>query len=163
MARHTSSGAPRGFSVIEWTIAITILLILSALILPGLMNTGQRTQLARAHGDVSGIGQAISKMRADTGMTLAACLTNTTNLVSNTLPSSCNIYPGGTPYAVTMCTQASSGQACWAGPYLSAIQPDPWGTAYKVTMPTASTWSVVVDSAGPNGLFGDTDDISYVQ
>ena len=45
----------------------------------------------------------------------------------------------------------------WKGPYLGKIMPDPWGNAMIVE---ASGATVVVRSCGPNGLKGDSDDLT---
>lgn len=48
----------------------------------------------------------------------------------------------------------------WRGPYLQRLPPDPWGNAYQYRLhQTAKRAEIVIRSAGPDGLYGNADDV----
>jgi general secretion pathway protein G len=148
--------AVRGFSLIELVIVIAVIAILAALLAPTILGQAERARASRARSDVAELGKQIARMRTDTGSTGASCLTTLSNLTSLTIGAGC---PAA---ATTNCTTATPGYVCWGGPYSVVITNDPWNAAYTVDM-DPNTFAVTVYSAGPDGTYGDSDDLTFIQ
>ena len=86
---------------------------------------------AAARAGVTAIGTALKTYAADTGS-----------------------YPTHTEGLGVLVT--NPGVTGWAGPYVSILPADPWGTPYHYT---TSAVGPSVSSAGPDGVVGTGDDI----
>ena len=85
-----------------------------------------------------------------------------------TLANACKMYKlnvGAFPAKLQDLSQLPSGlsQAQWGGPYLNPpILNDPWKRPYKYS-PNNENNTILIQSAGPNGEFGTSDDLSNAQ
>jgi general secretion pathway protein G len=166
---NISKRAARGFTLIELVIVIAVIAILAALLVPTILGQAERARMSRAKGDVSQIAMSIARLRTDTSVTTAVCLTNTSNLTLATAPADCRPDDGtGSPVASLQSCQDTTlvpGYVCWGGPYMTNILPDPWSAPYKVNLNT-DNGAIEVYSNGPDKRTGSTftaDDISYIQ
>jgi general secretion pathway protein G len=149
----------RGFSLIELVIVIAVIAILAALLAPTILGQAERARLSRAHSDVAELGKVVARIRTDTGSSSAQCLTSIYQhpLATGNAPADC----GGGTHAPN-CSTVSPGYVCWGGPYTVSVTNDPWNNAYTASEDT-TTYAVTITSAGPDGTFGGTDDITFVQ
>ncbi len=131
----------RAFTLMELLLVITIISILSAVVVPKLVGHSQRAKIASAKTTIVGA------LSGGLGMfEQAVGRYPTTEEGLEVLISGQNI-PG------------------WDGAYIqSAFIPlDPWKNPYKYTFPSALTSSSIlydIESAGPDGTFGNEDDIT---
>lgn len=142
-----------------------VLGVMAAVLHPSVM-CFQYGRTSRVKGDVSQIALSIARMRTDTGVTSAACLTNLSNLPLQTAPVACQpVDKSGAPTTLKSCEEVSltAGEVCWGGPYMTTVLPDPWQHPYQVELGPED--AITVRSFGPNRRIdrGDGDDISYVQ
>ena len=129
--------APKGFTLVELLIVVTILGILVATVVPRLAGRTEQARRAGAQTDVQGnIPVALELFELDTGkyptteQGLAALRT----------------LPAGTPN--------------WRGPYLKREPKDPWGRLYRYLIPGAKNpQDYDLFSVGPDGVEGTSDDI----
>ena len=85
------------------------------------------------------------------------------------LANACDFYKlnvGSFPTKLLDFSQLPNGltQAQWGGPYefISPISNDPWNRPYKYS-PSDKANVVLIESAGPDGQFGNSDDVSNAQ
>jgi general secretion pathway protein G len=151
-----ASKSVRGFSLIELVIVIAVIAILAALLAPTILGQAERARLSRARSDVAELGKVVARIRTDTGSSSANCLTDIYGapLVTGSGNSAC----GG----AKNCAVITPGYVCWGGPYTVSVTNDPWNNAYVGSEDT-TTYAVTITSAGPDGTFGGTDDITFVQ
>lgn len=137
---YRSNTAP-GFTLMELLLVITIISILSAVVVPKLMGHSQQARIAAAKQTIvgtlsGGLGmfeQAVGRYpTTDEGLEVL--------ILDRSIPN-------------------------WDGPYIqSAFIPlDPWKTPFRYTFPSELTSSTIlydIVSAGPDGTFGNEDDIS---
>jgi prepilin-type N-terminal cleavage/methylation domain-containing protein len=168
----------KGFTLIELAVVLAIIAVLAAILTPIVTNYIDQARVARAFGDTRTIADAIRLYKRDVGYypiypSLASAkaninfpnqlvgtgssvtgtgwvFTNTSDLVTilNT-----NVLGLSTASQVT-----NPGRAAYRGPYIGALDTDPWGNRYTVTAANlaGTTNRGFVISAGPNGTL-DTD------
>jgi prepilin-type N-terminal cleavage/methylation domain-containing protein len=142
----------RGFTLIELLVVIAIIGVLAAIILVGLGKVRERAWIASAKSDLNQLRTAISSLAHDTGMhpnnfDEEACVGNIeidldlSDCVTG-LACTDGSYPG------------------WAGPYITEIETDHWGSTYQFDPDYYCTsdvngcpdngWYRVIVSHGPN-------------
>jgi len=130
-----------GFTLIELLLVITIIGILTAVVVPRFFGRTQEARIVAARQTIVGtFGLAMDMFEQDTGR-----------------------YPQSDEglYALLNNTQTTN----WKGPYLktSSIPLDPWGNEYTYQYPsqlTAAEFMYDIVSAGPDGVFGNEDDVT---
>ncbi len=111
------------------------------------------------NADGARLAKSIARLRTDTGNTTAACLTNMNNLTSAVMVSGC--LPVGQSTA-PLCNAAPQDIGCWGGPYVTTVVNDAWNLPYTASI-DATSHTIMVRSAGPNGIADDSDDVTYQQ
>ncbi len=165
-----------GFTLIEMAVVLSIIATLAAVLTPLIINYIDQARVVRATADVKTLADAIRLYRRDTGR--YPIYSSSANASADTAAAHMLIGSGtapalaGTWAAFTTTTDLtlslnvnqlglSTGaqvpnisRVAFRGPYIGAVDPDPWGNRYIVTatnLRVASTnWAFVV-SAGPNG------------
>jgi general secretion pathway protein G len=141
MRGFTRDYSARGFTLIELLLVITIISVLAAVVVPRFFGRSQEARIVAARQTVVGtFGLAMDLFEQDTGR-YPSSEEGLRALIEN-------------PQVVN-----------WRGPYLksSAIPVDPWGNPYKYDYPSALTSSETlydIVSAGPDGTFGNEDDVT---
>lgn len=131
----------RAFTLIELLLVITIISVLAAVIVPRFFGRSRETRIVAARQMIVGtFGIAIDLFEQDTGR-YPTTEEGLGALIEN--PQVTN----------------------WRGPYLKsvAIPPDPWGNPYRYSHPSQTTASETlydIVSAGPDGVSGNTDDVT---
>ncbi len=110
----------KGFTLVELLIVIIIIAILAAVVVPKFGNSSTRGKEGALRSDLKVMRNAIDLFKADTGL-LPLVLAD---LAVTTVPAN-----GLNSSAVSTAIVASE----WKGPYLDAVNPDPFGTAYTYT------------------------------
>ena len=136
--RRVRTGA---FTLIELLLVITIISVLAAVIVPRFFGRSREARIVAARQMIVGtFGVAIDLFEQDTGRypTMEEGLSA---LIEN-------------PQVVN-----------WRGPYLKSVvlPPDPWGNPYRYSFPSELTSSETlydIVSGGPDGTFGNDDDIT---
>ena len=133
-----SQSFKQGFTLVELLLVITIISVLAAVIVPRFFGRSQEARITATRQTIFGtFGIALDLFEQDTGrypLTLDALIID-----------------------------AQTGN--WQGPYLKSmsIPLDPWGNPYKYSYPSELTGSGVfydIVSAGPDGAYGNNDDIT---
>jgi len=140
-SKYPSTAALRGFTLIELLLVITIISVLAAVVMPRFFGRSQEARIVAARQSIVGtFGVALDLFEQDTGR-----------------------YPAGNEglLALIQNPQVSN----WHGPYLktTSIPLDPWGNQYRYTYPselTGSEFIYDIVSAGPDGVYGNEDDIT---
>ena len=125
----------RAFTLVELLLVLVILGTLAAIVLPKFSGVSQRGRVTAAATQISTFKTALDDYEVDMGS-----------------------YPRS---LTDLIAQPRNG-ANWHGPYLQsdAIPRDPWGNEYQYVCPGRHNPSFYdLCSAGPDGKFGDDDDI----
>lgn len=131
----------KAFTLIELLLVITIISVLAAVVVPRFFGRSQDARIAAARQTIIGtFGIAIDLFEQDTGR-----------------------YPRSEEGLDVLIHDSQISN--WHGPYLKtvAIPLDPWGIDYKYNYPselTSSEFLYDIISAGPDGTFGNEDDIT---
>jgi prepilin-type N-terminal cleavage/methylation domain-containing protein len=173
-----SSKGQKGFTLIEVIVAIAVVAILAGVITPSVIKHIEDSRRARALSDCEVIGTAIASFYKDLGKFPNLTLTPATDVIlvgSGAIPTA---TANGTtlwasdptsaanadlftyhltqnkPKNVATTVYPSVGEFIWRGPYQGTFPADPWGNRYAANLGAAtnSTYSVVVLSAGPDGI-----------
>jgi prepilin-type N-terminal cleavage/methylation domain-containing protein len=174
----------KGFTLIELAVVLAIIAVLAAILTPIAIGYIDQARVARAMADAKTIAQAVQLYRRDTGYypiyssfanakagTTAASIlvsANGTGLTSTgtytsgwavifagsslTIESQLNTALSGID--VTARSVENPGKLSYRGPYIGALDGDPWGNTYVVAannLTTGNTNRGFVISAGPNG------------
>lgn len=127
-------GRCEGFSFIEVMIVVVILAILATLLIPRVMGRTEDAKRAAAKAQISNIESALQLYKLDNG-----------NL------------PSTEQGLKALVEKPASGPAApnWkAGGYLPKVPVDPWGTAYKYTVPSSQGAEFEILSFGADGTPG---------
>ncbi len=135
------ANATKGFTLIELLLVITIISVLAAVVVPRFFGRSQEARIVAARQSIVGtFGIALDLFEQDTGR-----------------------YPRGDEglRALVGNPQITN----WRGPYLknNSIPLDPWGNEYKYSYPselTSSEFLYDIISSGPDGVFGNNDDVT---
>jgi len=130
-----------GFTLIELLLVITIISVLAAVVMPRFFGRSQEARIVAARQTIVGtFGVAMDLFEQDIGR-----------------------YPTTEEGLLALIQNPQLSN--WHGPYLksSSIPLDPWGNPYKYTYPselTSSEYLYDIVSAGPDGVYGNEDDIT---
>jgi len=130
-----------GFTLIELLLVITIISILAAVVVPRFFGRSREARRVAVKQTIVGtFGIALDLFEQDTGR-----------------------YPTMEEGIQALITNPQIPN--WYGPYLkiSTVPLDPWGNEYKYNYPselTSSQYLYDIISAGPDGTFGNNDDIT---
>jgi prepilin-type N-terminal cleavage/methylation domain-containing protein len=161
----------RGFTLIELAVVLAIIAVLAAILTPLISGYLEQARIARAMAETRIIADAVRMFHRDTGKyPIHSAAGQTTSAyawfvgpgtippmglvgTSSSLLNFLNTNLGGAAAG------GKPGQAAYRGPYLGALELDPWGNAYAVTgnnLAAASTnWAFVI-SGGPDGIVTTT-------
>jgi len=129
------------FTLIELLLVITIISILAAVVVPRFFGRSRQARIVAARQTITGtFGIAMDLFEQDTGR-----------------------YPAGEEGLMVLIQNPQLSN--WHGPYLksTSVPPDPWGNPYKYNYPsqlTSSSQLYDIISAGPDGVYGNSDDIT---
>lgn len=169
--RATRNEAPRGFTLIELTVVLAVIVTLALILTPSIANFINDSRKARAQTDIQMIGSAIVSFYRDTGFfpqwntsvtggpglpqarfqvlmsggnaPLEEQPTQWTTGASGLLADQLLVNAPG--YALRTATS----QFGWNGPYLSSdLRSDPWGNRYLVNIGLIDTSSGVMTLSG---------------
>lgn len=169
----------KGFTLIELAVVLAIIAVLAAVLTPMVINYLDQARVSRATADAKTIAQAVQLYRKDVGFypvynssTNAALGTTDYNLLvgglTGTTTATKPTYTGGgwstlfggtagdiVTVLNTVPTGLSTndknpGKTSFRGPYIGALDTDPWGNPYIVANMTGANHAFVI-SAGPNG------------
>ena len=142
MKRSCDSPRPlKGFTLIELLLVITIISVLAAVIVPRFFGRSQEARIVAAKQTIVGaFGIALDLFEQDIGR-----------------------YP--TTEEGLQVLIANPQERNWRGPYFksASVPLDPWGNPYRYTWPsqmTASETLYDIVSAGPDGAYGNEDDVT---
>ena len=130
----------KGFTLIELMLVVIIIGVLAAMVMPRLVGRSDEARVATAKADInSNINLALDLFELDTGR-----------------------YPTTEEGLQALRANPASLQN-WKGPYLKKDPKDPWRKAYAYQYPGSHNNDYDLFSAGPNGMEGDTDDVTNWQ
>ena len=153
----------RGFSVLELILAVTLILAMAAVVVPGPVPAPRVTEDQLAQQETGAIAEALTEFRQDTGCEPVGRpgRAHYTWLRGPGQDPEFASHPGGVAGEVgwfLIADKMEIGER-WGGPYLDDLNSDPWGRRYVVVLARRGagdsrksaerTW---VLSAGPNGV-----------
>ena len=164
----------RGFTLVEIIVILAVIAVLAAILTPTVLKYIEDARLNRGLEDVRVLNAALNDLIKDTGKYPGSMLDQTAP--ANTFLCGPGSLAGGVAWGASGTCESlsnhlisndpgvtggtdnypSTGKLRWKGPYLQAINEDPWGNAYQVNASTlvggntSPTWVV---SAGPDGTF----------
>ncbi|MDO8835404.1 MAG: prepilin-type N-terminal cleavage/methylation domain-containing protein [Vicinamibacterales bacterium] len=170
-SRATCRQAPRGFTLIELTVVLAVIVTLALILTPSITNFISDSRKVRAQSDVQKIGAAVVDFYRDTGFFPQW---NTSVTGGRGLPQAALqvLMSGGTAPLEEQPTLWTTGRAGmlvdqllvnapgyavrtatsqfgWNGPYLSSeLRSDPWGNRYLVNIGLIDTSSGVMTLSG---------------
>ena len=131
----------KGFTLIELLLVITIISVLAAVVMPRFFGRSREARVVAARQTIVGtFGVTMDLFEQDTGR-----------------------YPTTEEGLLALIQNPQTRN--WHGPYLksASVPLDPWRNPYKYTYPSELTGSEVIYdiiSAGPDGSYGNEDDIT---
>lgn len=124
--------ASRGFTLIEIMVVVVIIALLSAFIIPRVVDQVDRARVAKARGDIQALETALTMFKLDTGR-LPTTEMGLVALVKKPDDSYRNWKEGG---------------------YLAKVSKDPWGDDYKYVYPGTKGGEFDLYSMGPDAKDG---------
>jgi general secretion pathway protein G len=133
-------GRRAAFTLLEVLMVIVILGILAAVIVPNFLNTGERARLDLTKTQIKSLDSQLETFRMH-----------------------CGRYPTTDEGLAALLTKPADEAVAekWAGPYLKEAPKDAWSRDLRYESPgNVNETSYDLSSSGPNGNFGDDDDIT---
>ena len=104
-----SSGAQRGFTLVELLLVLVILALIAGLVLPGIIGKAEGAKVRAASSQISRISMSVESFYLDTG---------------------------STPDSLSELVNEPGDVSGWTGPYIkNSILKDPWGKEYVFRSP----------------------------
>ncbi|MCA9770345.1 type II secretion system major pseudopilin GspG [Candidatus Dependentiae bacterium] len=127
---YMAKQAKNGFTLIEILIAVAIVLIMGAVVVPGFMGYMRRARLTSAKSTIGTLETAINQFNADTGK-----------------------YPSNLKDLIKRPTSDEAVAKKWVSPYIKGneVPADPWGNRYQYTVTPGAEHAYELYSFGPNG------------
>lgn len=131
----------QGFTLIELLLVITIISVLAAVVVPRFFGRSREARIVAATQTITGtFGVALDLFEQDNGR-----------------------YPTNEEGLLALIQNPQLPN--WHGPYLKSttVPLDPWGKPYRYSYPSELTSSEVfydLVSAGPDGIYGNEDDLT---
>ncbi len=158
-------GSPRGWTLLEVTAVLTIVVALIAIVVPLAVGESQEARVAKAVAQTHALARSLGLYERDTGFDptgTAGAATAHVLLGPGTVPTLGAMGSGPALSLEDFLCNATHGGAGWSGPYLEAVPLDPWDRAYLVNAHGFfSEERVWVLSAGADGVV-QTDPSSLV-
>ncbi|ARN57543.1 type II secretion system major pseudopilin GspG [Sedimentisphaera salicampi] len=129
----------KGFTLIELLLAVVILAVLAAVVVPKFTGRSEEARVSAAKTDISNIELALDSYEIDTGD-----------------------YPSDSEGLEALVDKPSGNDSeRWKGPYLKrGVPDDPWGNEYNYEYPGRhNEYGYDLYSNGPDGRGGTDDDI----
>ncbi|HTP05822.1 MAG TPA: type II secretion system protein GspG [Nitrospirota bacterium] len=153
----------KGFTLIEVIVVAGIIAVLAGILVPLIFKEIDESKIARASADVRSISNAVIILRKDTGQwpVSSSCQSTVTLLTgAGNVPALAGGWNGATPLSFDLRLNTDDVPCwpnTWKGPYLAAVNADPWGNAYITNAdafvsganPKPQVWIL---SAGPDGI-----------
>ena len=175
----------KGFTLIELAVVLAIIAILAAVLTPMVTNYLEQARVARAQADVRTIADGVKLYNRDTGRypvydSSADYGTDTVSKADFATGSGSMPTDGGSSWALGTQVATTSlelylnnnysgvvvsnfPKATFNGPYIAAIDSDPWGNKFLLTAGNLSKGSMnhaFVISAGPDGTLQTSRDMA---
>jgi prepilin-type N-terminal cleavage/methylation domain-containing protein len=171
----------KGFTLIELAVVLAIIAVLAAVLTPLVTNYVDQARVSRAMADAKTIANSVNLYKRDTGyypiyMNLADAKAGTTDVsglvsignppgIANSATGWNYILTSGvattdlithalnTPFSGLSSNDNNPGKASYRGPYIGALDSDPWGNQFVITANNLRTGTdrAFVISAGADG------------
>jgi prepilin-type N-terminal cleavage/methylation domain-containing protein len=174
---ETPMKSNKGFTLIELAVVLAIIAVLAAILTPMVTNYLDQARVSRALADTKTIAQAVNLFKRDMGYypvytSLASAKTGTTSKYLAGPSTATDPTAVGAGFAAILAASSQDivtqlntawadlpnaandknpGHISFRGPYIGALDADPWGNKYVVADLTSATNRAFVISAGPNG------------
>lgn len=122
----------RGFTLIEIMVVVVIIALLSAFIIPKVMDQVERARVAKVKGDIQALETALTMFKLDTAR-----------------------YPTTEMGLIALVKKPDDSVHNWKeGGYLQKVSKDPWGNDYRYVYPGTKGGEYDLYSMGPDGKEG---------
>lgn len=166
--KPSTLGRRCAFTLLELVVALSLVIILAAILIPMLARVAESAREGRAKVDTKNIHQAVNRLRLDTdewpyhGTYLAQPFSLDTSCRNPEMPSA----DMNTPQAGLLLSDGA--YLGWKGPYLQTVRNDPWGRSYYLdpdywwdtSTKSNKGCSAVAASLGRDGAWYTADDIA---
>jgi type IV pilus assembly protein PilA len=155
MFQHPSKQG--GFTLIEMIVVVAIIAALAAILVPIVSSELADSEQTKALADCQRIAAAITQYIKDTRLFPTGPLGNNTVTMlygAGNAATGTNAFDTGTKATLAsyLTNGTTNGGSLWKGPYVQAVNADPWGHQYIVSVKGYYTSQYVwVLSPGPNG------------
>lgn len=132
MLQRYSRRRMSGFTLIEIMVVVVIIALLSAFIIPRVMDQVERARVAKVRGDIQALETALTMFKLDTAR-----------------------YPTTDMGLIALVKKPDDSFRNWKeGGYLSKVSKDPWGSDYRYVYPGTKGGEFDLYSLGPDGKEG---------